>query len=373
MNSNSNSEMNNFSLKLPPPHGIWFDNPTWIFVVLVAIASLLIASSWLLGIAWGEKSNRTGFLDAENWIAMLILAPVAGVTVPPFFWSFQNAIQSLDKILIPKEDTSALLLSERYRRIFEQDARRWIVPLSLGIVAVFTIVGDGREILSPLHLIDCPLHKQSDWMCATYWQQTPSLSRQVALAGFNFITFLWEIFVYYSGILILLICLHMVFSFSIFQPEKKRLTSRYQLRWDYCDASGRCGLKDFDKVYILFLIMMSLALLGANAGVSSNIRLNNPNDIGSWGVVIFTMIGLPITLVWLLVPYWTSFPKGVPETKKKECIDQHGLCPDPSPWPVGQRFAQISLVFIVSTWLAMLPKNWSVIQTLIQAVLQKAS
>src|SRR5690606_25730845 len=103
-------------------------------------------------------------------------------------------------------------------------------------------------------------------------------------------------------LLTLVVSLHISFNFVMPGLEQRKGPfSAYKFEWDYTDKSGRGGLGQLDRMFLSFLTIMSLTLVGFNLAVKSNRDYGNPNDVGTWAGVVGTSVILPIVWGYLLL------------------------------------------------------------------------
>ena len=139
---------------------------------------------------------------------------------------------------------------------------------------------------------------------------------------------------------------------------KKSFISKYNLTWKYDDAHGRCGLHGLDKVFITYVGIIGVAIVLGLASVLKN-KYSSGIDTGSIIIIVGVGLLLPLSFIWIILPYWIKFPSKLPaEDQLPEKLKNTSL-PDPKPWPLGsEKLSWGFLAFICSGWVYLMKQGW---------------
>ena len=335
----------------------WMRHPRRAALIGLVYSLLLAGASALLGISFKEPEEVTGFLEAENWVVMICLFPVALFLGAVFFLKVGRAVTSLDDRVLFRVSESDPPASEAFAAVFR---RAWpfaiamsaVIPLSLGAY------GDGRDILSPFQW--WPPTNSKDWMAAFDWT---GHGHWLIYLVFNSFAFVLQASILYVAFLVLIVGL--LVAWILVMPrvtEEPSVLGSYRFQWDYSDRSGRGGLGDFDGVFIAFLSFMLLTIGGSIVAVLSNASANKAGDVGSITLIVLTVLVLPIVWMYVLFSYWAKCPKGgIPEKVKADYAARGLDCYDPQPWPLGATLSLTVGALVVSGWFYMLMTAWTTI------------
>jgi hypothetical protein len=323
---------------------------------------VLIASA-CLGIFWTFRTPTgefTGFANSQ-WCLFLIALPLATFLVGYYLRRVDHSLRSLDRLIKPLDESPvcfSVFLAERFRLHWFG----WIFRLSILLPLVLTIIADGEDILAPLQSPLIPVSIEHDWSNFGY-QIRPPRSAFWYLA-FNGAAWAMQVFLAYCGFVVVSLTatvLGTVFRYGLggkriidgFRaPGTPTLPQHYEPHWDFTDK--RCGLKDLDFVFLMFVGLILVINVACGVSIIWNIHLKEGADIGSAILALVTMILVPAAAFWVFMPYFGSFPPELPSQLKGKA----GYV-EPSPWPFGsEKLAWMLIVAVSASWVFL---SWQVL------------
>lgn len=384
--------MNYFTGFVGTTHKAWIRHPLVFALCSLAYALALSISSELLSIwdDFGNENKLIGF-GTSNWGFLYPwLLPLVIFFIGFLFHTYSRAIISLDKIIIPKNKNSAPF-SNWLQPLF---SKGWNIIVYTSIILSITLVlfADGGDIIKPLdnnHRIINPVSLPSivtesditsiksdttkiiehkDWTTDGFRQNS---DRYWVYFIFNITAFFMEGVLAYCGLIILLGTSAMIFkiinflsileqkrkdSIELIDIDKKEITdllNNYDIKWDWKGLRGRCGLHEFDKIYISYVAFIALTILASGISVIANIGVYGDIDKGSWVLIISTIIIFPCSFIWIMYPYWSYFPDRTPDEPEFENLLA------PQKWPLGDKFGLIFISFVTTMWVLFITKALS--------------
>ena len=352
--------------KLGKLHNYWLSNPGksaligFLFIVFLCIfaAALGIATNF------GPDGVHKGFVTSINWgPAYLIGMPLVIFSVALLFRLLNDALTSLDEILVPG-DKNINRFSVVFFDYYGKAWKRYIVPASIVISIAIVLGADFTGIFAPTGYFEATIEK--DWTSVGYtvYQDKP----WVLFLIFNILAYFAEgIFGYICAITVLSIAYPLYlfgqcsFSDSPTTESKKSFIHNYTLQWKYDDAHGRCGLHKLDKVFITYVGIIGIAII---LGLISVLKHKYTTGIDTGSVIIIVGVGLllPLSFIWIILPYWIKFPSNLPPKDQLPEELKNANLPDPKPWPLGsEKVSWGFLAFISSGWVYLMKQGWDYI------------
>lgn len=301
----------------------WFRSPRRAALLASAYAVTLWLASRQLGIdatATHGGYPYDGFLS-QLWIAVMALSVAAAYLTPVLVAQGKKAVRSLNRILHRIEPTSRPVISTELLRGWSQRA-----ALAFLLASIFTFYADWRDILSPLDLF--ATSGDRDWSTAYVLGRHPPLLYLL----FNIMAFGAQAFCIGAGFTILL------FFFPVFrvlvadtlESRRDRILRHYSLRWDFTDATGRCGLAEWDKLFVLLTTLLTAALFVA---LYFNVERTETVDPGIILLALLIVLKTLVAIVYLLIPVWSHFPRELPQDISEQGLLSTRPVYSPVPWP----------------------------------------
>jgi hypothetical protein len=318
----------------------------WYLMVLVVAAGL--------GIVWKFKVNGktvVGFADSHWGPLFLFAMPLAGWLIGYYLRLLENALQGIDEVVVPASEITARPFSEFISGRLRYAWMSWIFPLAVAAPVVLTIIADGRDIIAPLQSRAIPPSNEVDWSTLGYATRPQSA---IWYLVFNLLAWSMQVFLGYCALIAIFsttFILGIVFRYGLggrrvadllLPPSVDPLPEKYKPQWN-CKKL-RCGLEDLDLVFGFFVAFVILVLLTCAVSILDNAYLKDGADLGSAILAFGSVLLLPAAVLWIFQPYFSSFPRGLPDEFKGK--------PDyvePSPWPFGSE--KVAWGIIVAAWL----------------------
>ena len=342
------------------PHRYWLARPlaaaTWAALWYAFIA----ASAFALGIGWNflgpDSTEVDGFMRTRNWGWLFLLAlPAVTLLLGVFFGMLDEALVKLDGIVKPADELDqkasppfSMTVRERFRDAWGL----WIHPVAFSLAVVLTIAADGRDIIAPLESATIRPSDDVDFFTVGYKVE---IGTPLTYLAFNAGAFSMQVFLAYCGFTLILMPLYLFALVGRYALKGRTVRSvlgsaerRYRVEWDYSDPSGRCGLKALDQVYVAYQLLTFLSIGLGLLSIWSNLGSKTGFDKGSYIIVACNLLLLPAAFFWVIIPYWTEFPRELPS--KYEGRDYT----KPVPWPLGSPMLGWALIGATgSVWSVM--------------------
>lgn len=327
---------------------LWWINHPWKMALFGLLYALLLAiASFPLGIdqsiEWiervGEKPPPGYLQDHWGWQTFIFL-PLACIVFAWLARKLESGVYSLDRILGTEEssgDVGSELFAEWFRKLL---AKQWLFPIvggSIAAVTALTFWFDWRGILGPVlydslaQVIDEVPKDKLGWGTAGAFG--PDRLAPGYYLVFNLAVFSTQIFYGYCGLVIIIL-----FTILLWSAMSKGLSgghrsdgTRWKVYWDFSDPSGRCGLFELDRVYVSYVVCTIVALGVCTVSVVKHFW-NGQFDGGSQFLVGVGIVFFPVAFFWLIFPYWSLFPRRVPEGEEDFGYEA------PSPWPLRSKW-----------------------------------
>lgn len=338
-------------------HVAWMKHPLRAAMFGLAYAVLLAAASLLLGIA-GEFEvdgvSYNGYMRT-HWGPQTFLAmPIAAAVIAYLLRFLDRGVSSLSHLIVPHSANAPFIewLGDQVARHW----RLWIVPLSLFLIIILTVAADFPGIFGPL-LDPLPDWAQEGW--GTHGHHVAH-APAVTYFFFNVGVFGTQIFYGYSGLMALFLTSFLIRTSVVAGLSQRDETSGslYRVKWDYRDPTGRCGLHEMDKVFVLYVTVILVAVGIAVLSVLGH-KAEDHLDIGSVILVFGTLLLFPAAIFWFMIPYWSSFPTEVPPRLK-----DLGLV-KPTPWPLrSEKLSWLLMGVALSAWVYLFTQALAIISRL---------
>jgi len=347
--------------KMGPLHSYWLNYPAKSALFSFLFIGFLCVYAALIGIAFnfGPNHEYQGFVNAVNWgPAFLIGMPLIVFVVALLFRLLNNALLSLDNILIANDGATQPFSIE----FFEHFGKAWkyyIVPIGLFISLGIVLGADFNSIFAPLGATADFVEK--DWTSVGYAQHLDTPSWLFLL--FNILAFFAEGLFAYIGVVTIFSMAYPLYLFAKFNigEDDKTTSSRsfinqYTLKWNYNDAHGRCGLHKLDKVFMTYVGLIGIGIVLALASVLKN-KYTTGIDTGSLILIVGIGLLLPLSFVWIILPYWIKFPAKLPPEERLSTELKGLSLPDPKPWPLGSEKLSWGFLMAISAFWVYLMKH----------------
>jgi hypothetical protein len=323
---------------------------------------VVAALSLLLGIGIRFQANKqtiTGFLLSHWGPTFLLATPLSAFLMGWYFRALDNAILSLDRILKP-EQTDSPPFSECIADRFRYAWPAYIYPVCLFLPMLLTLIADGRDIISPLQSPVIPPSHEKDWSTLGYL--ATNAWHPLWYLIFNIAAFALQVFIAYCGFLLLLLTAYLL-GLSItyglagkplkelFVPPDTARSVQFKAIWDFTAPKGRCGLHMLDTVFFLYVALNFVCLGVTIVSVVVNERWKGGVDLGSVILMVGTLLFIPLSFIWILLPYYSNFPDELPAELKDKGF------PKPTAWPWGSEKLTWGLIGLaITSWVYIASK-----------------
>ena len=336
-------------------HRAWMQRPTraagFAFLWYVAVA----AASLVLGIHTefpappsdvGESLAR-GFYTELYWGPLYLVAvPLSAYLVGWLLEVIDGALDSLDHVLtpgVPDADGGPMFTTYLAGRL--PVPLRRIAVLALILAAGITLVADYSFILAPAEFEWVEPSEIHAWSTRGF-EGHPGVAAPFYLL-FNIGAFAMQAFLIYCGFYIALSLSYILLLVN--KQESGAEGDSFLFTWDYSDQTGRCGLHQFDRVYILFILSFLISMILGGVSLGTQVYAGAHGiDAGLKVMVFCFVIVIPIAFAMIIIPYWKGFPRSVP----KHVINQG--YPEPKPWPLGADNLAWGMILVTVGFVALL-------------------
>ncbi len=331
-------------------HTYWFKNTSKVVFILILFIFSLGIYSYFLGIAFnfGEKEEYRGFITSINWFPSLIITiPISIYLLKFFFYLLEDAIFSLDNILIPVNNNN-IKFSEKLINSFISFWKMRIIPISVILTIALVLVADYYSIFSIFYISSV---SEKDW--SNFGFIVYSDKNKFFYLVFNILAFFLEWILMYITSIVFFSSIYplLVFVKSGVTKEHRKgsILHNYKLKWKYDDPHGRCGLHKLDRVFIVYIAMIVFGLIAVFISMVANFYLLNGIDLGVLLLLVIMVLLLPASFIWIIFPYWTNFPQKLPMEEELSEEFRNKTLPDPKPWPLGDGVLIIGVLGIIGT------------------------
>jgi len=336
-------------------HTYWFKNTSKVVFILTLFTISLGIYSYFLGIAFnfGEKEEYRGFITSINWFPSLIITiPISMYLVKFFFYLLEDAIFSLDNILIPINNNN-IKFSEKLINSFISFWKTRIFPISVILTIALVVIADYYSIFSIFYISSASEKDWSNFGFIVY----PNKNEFFYLA-FNTLAFFLEWILLYITSIVFFSSIYPLLVFAKSGVEKEHFKDNilydYKLKWKYDDPHGRCGLHKLDRVFIVYIVMIVFGLIAVFISIVANSYFLNGMDLGGLLLLVIMVLLLPASFIWIIFPYWTNFPQKLPMIDKLPEEFKNKTLPDPKPWPLGDGVLIIKVLGIIGVIISLL-------------------
>ena len=111
----------------------------------------------------------------------------------------------------------------------------------------------------------------------------------------------------------------------------------YKVKWA---CTERCGLEHFDWVFFWYCLISVIALGAAALSIITKLQRFHSTDAGSWVLAITSLCFVPLSWLFVYLPYFTTFPR--------ERLDYCDKSHTPNPWPFGSQGVGLGVFGLVS-------------------------
>lgn len=344
-------------------HNYWMSHPGKSAVAGFLYIAFVCVCSAVLGIStdFGPNAQYKGFLTSINWGPLYLIGmPLIIFSVAILFHLLNSALTSLDDILIPASNEISPFSGEFFAQ-FGSVWRKFILPISIIVSIAIVLSADFAGIFAPTGNFSSAT--EQDWASVGY-KLHPQI-HWAAYLTFNILAFFAEgVFAYIASITIFSLAypLYLFAQYSISGTAEsavnKSIVSHYKLVWKYDDAQGRCGLHKLDKVFITYVAIIGASIAFAIVSVLKNINTTG-FDSGSLILVVGVGLLLPLSFVWIILPYWIKFPDKLPTKDQLPAELKNINLPDPKPWPLGSETISWGiLAFVSGGWIYLMKLAW---------------
>lgn len=317
-----------------------------------------------IGTNFGDNHQYSGFITSPNWGPLYLIGlPLCLFTVSILFKLLEDAIISLDEILVPVNKTQ-IVFSVEYFSHFQKAWRMVIVPVAILIALGIVIGADLRGIFAPIEYFDNSTLVEKDWATVGYFvnENIPNWLYLV----FNLLAFTAEGILGYIGAITILSIAYPLVLFGSFSLNKlmdendnASFIRKYKIVWKFDDAHGRCGLHKLDRVFITYVGAIGLAILLGLVSVIKN-KSAGALDTGSFIVIGGVGLLLPTSFIWIILPYWINFPSKIPSKNALPKDLKNKSLSEPKPWPLGsEKISWGFLVLVTTGWLYLMKIGWN--------------
>ena len=340
-------------------HERWRKDPVRAAVIALGLAVVALMLAALLDVFWwfGDAHDLPGYAHEVNWGPLYLTAfPIAVGLVGLLLQIIRDAIKSLDRVVKPVPG-NPFSFSEALFRRFDQRWGAILLPVLAALTVLLVLGIDAGSIFAPYigHLLP---RQWRDW--ATMGAASHPSSPRMLYLLFNLYAFSLEAWLIYCGLLVLIgtaYPLLVLLNKGLREvptarrgelPKSERqvdFARHYEIHWDYTDATGRCGLGSFDRVFGIFASIVLLTLGIAFVVAESDERNNHGvMTIGGAALAHGALLLLCVFFVGVLYPYWRQFPNDLPLKQHLPHQLRDVELAKPQAWPFGQMVIDVGVI-----------------------------
>ena len=298
---------------LGPLHHAWMQHPTRAAGIALLWYLVVAIAAWVLGVLddfsylEGETRRQAQGFDTWNWGQLYLVAmPLGAYLLGRLLGVIDGAVDSLDHVLTPAApdvDGGPKFTTYLAGRLPAPLTR--IAILAIALAVGISLAADYHYILGPLEWF-----QTSNYSWSTVGFQARDISPSFYLL-FNIGAFTMQAFLNYCGFYLVLSLGYILLLVN--KQESGAEGDLFLFTWDYSDPTARCGLHNFDKVYILFILAFLIAMMFGGVSLGTNVIRDTCIDRGNAVMVILFVIAIPVAFAMIIFPYWKGFPRSVPK------------------------------------------------------------